>query len=457
MSTAQTPAVVESALRNNRVMVSRYELASQLVGSSLSQRHRLPVMPSCLACGHENREGARFCDNCGAALEADLGAGSRRTVTILFSDVVGSTELGEQLDPERLQSLLGRYFDAAREVIQRHGGTVEKFIGDAVVAVFGIPRLREDDALRAVRAAADIREALDALDDDAELSVVHRLRARTGVHTGEVIVGDAVGGGKIATGDAMNVAARLEQSAGPDEILISEATHRLVQDAVQVEEADRLELRGRGERVQAYRLLKVDPLALGFARRLTAPMVGRDRELSLLRAAFDRAVSDWACQLVTVLGAGGVGKSRLLGAFVDELGERATVLQGRCLPYGDGITFWPIIEAVRPATGLSGSEDPATSLAKIAALIPDDDQADRIARQVAQIMGLEGERRSARRRSGLSAGCSRAWRERDPSRSSSTTCNGRSPPCSSSSNTSPSGRSTHRSSWHAWRGRSCWR
>ena len=170
-------------------------------------------MTSCPTCGHEIRQGARFCENCGASLATELGAGSRRTVTILFTDVVGSTELGERLDPERLQALLGRYFDAARGVIERHGGTVEKFIGDAVVAVFGIPRLREDDALRAVRAAVDIREALDALDDDADLPDAQRLRARTGVHTGEVIVGDAVGGGKIATGDAMNVAARLEQSA----------------------------------------------------------------------------------------------------------------------------------------------------------------------------------------------------------------------------------------------------
>jgi class 3 adenylate cyclase/tetratricopeptide (TPR) repeat protein len=342
-------------------------------------------MPSCLTCGHENREGARFCDSCGASLVSELGAGSRRTVTVLFTDVVGSTGLGERLDPERLQALLGRYFDVARDVIERHGGTVEKFIGDAVVAVFGIPRLREDDALRAVRAAVDIREALDALDADPD-----RVRARTGVHTGEVIVGDAVGGGKLATGDAMNVAARLEQRAGADEILISAATHRLVHDAVQVEEADRLLLKGRDAPVEVYRLLKVDPSALGFARRLTAPMVGRDRELSLLRAAFDRAVSDRACQLFTVLGVGGVGKSRLLGAFVDELDDRATVLRGRCLPYGDGITFWPIIEAVRPAAALLGSEDPATSLAKIAALVPDDDQADKIARQVGQIMGLEG-------------------------------------------------------------------
>ena len=141
-------------------------------------------------------------------------------------------------------------------------------------------------------------------------------------------------------------------------------------DAVQVEEAERLQLKGRDEPVLVYRLLKVDPSALGFARRLTAPMVGRNRELSLLRAAFERAVSDRACQLFTVLGTGGVGKSRLLGAFVDELGGGATVLRGRCLPYGDGITFWPISEANRPAAALSGSEDPATSLAKLAALDP---------------------------------------------------------------------------------------
>src|SRR4029077_9382751 len=247
-----------------------------------SRGHRLHVMPSCPTCGHETREGARFCDNCGASLVAELGAGSRRTVSVLFTDVVGSTELGERLDPERLQALLGRYFDVARDVIERHGGTVEKFIGDAVVAVFGIPRLREDDALRAVRAAADIREALEELNANPD-----RVRARTGVHTGEVIVGDAAGGGKLATGDAMNVAARLEQRAGADEILISAATHRLVHDAVQVEEADRIQLKGRDERVQVYRLIKVDPSALGFARRLTAPMVGPDRRPALFAAGFD--------------------------------------------------------------------------------------------------------------------------------------------------------------------------
>jgi class 3 adenylate cyclase/tetratricopeptide (TPR) repeat protein len=306
----------------------------------------------------------------------------------LFTDIVGSTELGEQLDPERLQVVLARYFDVTRDVIERHGGTVEKFIGDAVVAVFGVPRLREDDALRAVRAAAEMREALEALND--EVDVPERIRARTGVHTGEVMVGGAAPGGRLATGDAMNVAARLEQSAGPDEVLISDATYRLVRDAVQVVETDPRTLKGKVDPIRVYRLEKVDPAALGFARRLSAPMVGRVHELSLLRAAFDRAVSDDACQLFTVLGVGGVGKSRLLAAFTQELDDRATVLRGRCLPYGDGITFWPVVEAIRPAAGLTGAEDAETSLAKIAATIPDDEQAGRIARNVAQVMGLSG-------------------------------------------------------------------
>ncbi len=339
----------------------------------------------CRVCDHENRESATFCERCAAPLAEEPSGGSRRTVTVLFTDIVGSTELGERLDPERLQVVLARYFEVTSDVIERHGGTVEKFIGDAVVAVFGVPRLREDDALRAVRAASEMHEALHGLDDALE-----GIQARTGVHTGEVMVGGDAPGGRLATGDAMNVAARLEQSAGPDEVLISDATYRLVRDAVQVIETEPRTLKGKADPVRVYHLQKVDPVALGFARRLSAPMVGRVHELSLLRAAFDRAVSDHACQLFTVLGVGGVGKSRLLAAFTQELDDRANVLRGRCLPYGDGITFWPIIEAIRPAAGLTGGEDPETSLGMIASLVPDDDQSERIARHVAQVMGLAG-------------------------------------------------------------------
>src|SRR2546428_5127068 len=290
---------------------------------------------------------------CGASLAA-LQPERRKLATLLFCDMSGSTAMGERIDAESVRDLMFRYFHTMRSALERHGGTVEKFIGDAVVAVFGVPRLREDDALRAVRAAAEMREALEALNEELDTPDEMRLRARTGVHTGAVMVGGATASGRLATGDAMNVAARLEQSAGPDDVLISASTYRLVRDAVQVVESEERTLRGKTDPIRAYRLVKVDPAALGFARRLSAPMVGRVHELSLLRAAFDRAVSDSACQLFTVLGVGGVGKSRLLGAFVQELDDRAIVLRGRCLPYGDGITYWPVIEAIRPAAGLTG-------------------------------------------------------------------------------------------------------
>ena len=171
-------------------------------------------MQTCASCGREVPEDFSFCPGCGAALAVEAPSGARRTVTILFSDIVGSTQLGERLDPERLQIVLTRYFDAMRAVIERHGGTVEKFIGDAVMAVFGIPRLREDDALRAVRAASEMGDALDELNAELESSHDVRIRVRTGVNTGEVMVADQAQG-TLASGDAVNVAARLEQAAGP--------------------------------------------------------------------------------------------------------------------------------------------------------------------------------------------------------------------------------------------------
>jgi class 3 adenylate cyclase len=322
-------------------------------------------------------------------MEAPAAGGSRRTVTVLFSDIAGSTELGERLDPELLREILGRYFDLVRMLIERHGGAVEKFIGDAVMAVFGIPKIHEDDALRAVRAAGEIADVLSTLND--ELAAAHgvRIQTRTGVNTGEVMVGDP-SGEILVTGIPVNVAARLEQVGQPGDVLIGPETHRLVRDAVLAEPIEPVTLKGVAEPVVAYRVLKVDPGAAGFARRLDAPMVGRERELALLRDAFDRAISDEACQLFTVLGIGGVGKSRLLAAFQDALPEGVIALRGRCLPYGDGITFWPVIEAITQAAGLTGAEDPGEALAKIAALVPDDEHADRIARQLAQILGLAG-------------------------------------------------------------------
>jgi class 3 adenylate cyclase len=261
----------------------------------------------------------------------------RKTLTILFCDVAGSTALGERLDPEALRRVMRRYFDEMTAVVQRHGGTVEKFIGDAVMAVFGIPQVREDDALRAVRAAAEIRDRLPAVAE--ELGVA--LNFRTGINTGEVVVG---AGQTLATGDAVNVAARLEQAAPPGEILIGADTRRLVRDAVEVDAVEPLELKGKAEPVRAFRLMSVDFEAEGLARRLDAPLVGRDRELELLRGAYDRAVRERSCHLFTLLGSAGAGKSRLTAELIAGVSDEATVVRGRCLHYGEGVTFWPLVE-----------------------------------------------------------------------------------------------------------------
>ncbi|HXH96859.1 MAG TPA: adenylate/guanylate cyclase domain-containing protein, partial [Gaiellaceae bacterium] len=261
----------------------------------------------------------------------------RKTVTVVFCDVTGSTALGERLDAEALRSTMGRYFKEIRGIVERHGGTVEKFIGDAVMAVFGIPVAHEDDALRAVRAVAEIRERLGVLRE--ELSVA--LSFRTGVNTGEVVAGS---GETLVTGDAVNVAARLEQAASPGEILIGAATLALVRDAVSVEPIPPLELKGKSEPVQAFRLLTVDVTADAFKRRLDAPLVGRVGEQQRLRAEFDSVVSERACRLFTLLGVAGVGKSRLVAEFLATVEESAEVLHGRCLHYGQDITYWPLVE-----------------------------------------------------------------------------------------------------------------
>jgi class 3 adenylate cyclase len=243
---------------------------------------------TCAACGHENSATAKFCEECGALLAAAPPAQEqRKVVTVLFCDVTGSTALGEQLDPETLRALLARYFEAMKTIVERHGGTVEKFIGDAVMAIFGVPTLHEDDALRAARAAVEMRDALPELG----------IEGRIGVTTGEVVTGTAE---RLATGDAVNVAARLEQAAQPGEVLIGEATFRLIQELVDAEPVEPLSLKGKSEPVPAFRLRAVtgEP-----ARRHQAPMVGRDRQLRQLADAFANVVDDGACHLFTVLGA----------------------------------------------------------------------------------------------------------------------------------------------------------
>jgi class 3 adenylate cyclase/tetratricopeptide (TPR) repeat protein len=312
-------------------------------------------MAACSSCGRDNADDARFCSSCGTALAgAQPAREQRKVVTVLFCDLVGSTSLGESNDPEVVRARLARTFEKLRVILERHGGTVEKFVGDAVMAVFGIPVSHEDDALRAVRAASEMRAAI------AE----HGLEARIGVNTGEVVVG--AGGETLVTGDAVNVAARLEQAAPNGEILIGSETRALVRDAVRVEPVDPLALKGKSEPVEAFRVADVigdEPLA----RRLDTPLVGRERERQRLWRVYEDAVADRTCQLFTLLGPAGIGKSRLVADFLERVAESAEVHRGRCLSYGEGITYWPLVEillaiGIDPAS-IIGTSPPETQLA----------------------------------------------------------------------------------------------
>jgi class 3 adenylate cyclase/tetratricopeptide (TPR) repeat protein len=347
-------------------------------------------MVTCPACGHASPDGFRFCGNCGSPLARDAAAGRqvRKTITVVFCDLAESTALGERLDPESLQRLMSQYFERMREVLERHQGTVEKFIGDAVVGVFGVPRLHEDDALRAVRAAMESQAALAELNKELERDWSVTLQLRTGVNTGEVVAGTAAAGSALVLGDAVNVAARLEQAAAPGEVLIGQTTWQLVRDAVTAEPVAPLALKGKADHVAAWRLLRVTPDIPGHARRRDVPMVGREPQRRLLLDAFNRVVTERACQLVTVLGAAGVGKSRLVDEALASIGEHATVLRGRCLSYGDGITYWPVAEVVRQAAGIGHDDSLPVARGKLAALLAGQEQAERTASRITDVVGL---------------------------------------------------------------------
>ena len=312
----------------------------------------------------------------------------RKTVTVLFADISGSTALGERLDPESLRGIMSRYFEKMRSAIEQHGGTVEKFIGDAVMAVFGVPTVHEDDALRAVRAASQMREILDTLNAELERDFGARLQVRIGINTGEVVAGDPSAGETFVTGDTVNVAARFEQTAEPGEVVFGEETHRLVRDAVRVEPVEPLELKGKTDKVPAFRLVEVTAGAPAFARRLDSPLVGREEELERLQRVFDEAVEERTCRMVTVLGDAGLGKSRLVTELFARVGDRGRVLSARCLPYGEGITFWPVAELVKEAAAIDETDAPDAARSKLLALVADAEDGAEVAERVSDAIGL---------------------------------------------------------------------
>jgi class 3 adenylate cyclase/tetratricopeptide (TPR) repeat protein len=280
----------------------------------------------------------------------------RKTVTVLFADVVASTELGERMDLEAVRQVMSTYFAEMAEVVELHGGTVEKFIGDEVMAVFGVPVVHEDDALRAVRAAASMRARLQVLNAGLEERWGARLEIRMGINTGEVVAGDPSTGHGFVTGDAVNLAKRIEQSAAPGEILLGELTSRIVGHAVATTAAGPFSVKGKRDRIAAQRLVEVDLTSEAFPRRLDAPLVGRANEVATLLAGYTQVVETRRPQLVTVLGQPGIGKSRLVRELLEGVASEARVLVGRCVPYGEGITFWPVRE-ILPGESFEGTRE----------------------------------------------------------------------------------------------------
>ena len=374
----------------------------------------------CLSCGsplartcpngHAVSPEARFCDECGAALEQasatapvaapprEAPAAERRLVTVLFADLVGFTAASEERDAEETRELLSRYFDTSRRLIELYGGTVEKFIGDAVMAVWGTPTATEDDAERAVRAALDLVAAVPELDP--------ALHARAGVLTGEAAVTVGAEGQGMVAGDLVNTASRVQSAAEPGTVLVGETTRRASEQAIAYEAAGVHELKGKAEPVEVFRALRVVSGRGGDLKStgLEAPFVGRDRELKLIKDLFHASAEDRRANLVSVTGIGGIGKSRLAWEFYkyfDGIVELIWWHRGRCLAYGEGVAYWALADMVRMRCRISEEEDAEPARRKLRATleehVPDAGEREFVEPRLAHLLGLE-ERVEADRR-----------------------------------------------------------
>ena len=347
----------------------------------------------CPNCGEKNPERARFCLACGTALEAAPSGEERKVVSVLFVDLVGFTAGADRADPEDVRATLRPYHERVSREIERYGGTVEKFVGDAVMAVFGAPVAHEDDAERAVRAGLRILDAIDELSEEEELD----LSVRAAVATGEAVVqlGAKAGTGEgIATGDVVNVAARLQGQAPVGGLIVNEQAYRATKQSIQYEELPALELKGKDDLVPAWRALSATSrFGVDAEVAPATPFVGRERELRLLQDTFERMLAEAAIQLVTITGEPGVGKTRLLAEFrtwIDDRLELVSWRQGRCLPYGDGIAFWALGEIVKAHAGILESDAPDDADAKLAEAVASTDDADWLRARLGPLVGLAG-------------------------------------------------------------------
>src|SRR6266404_1437308 len=335
-----------------------------------------PIAAPCPSCGAERQPGALFCDACGASLAAPVeNVAARKIVTIVFADLIGSTALHERLDAESARLFVERYYQAMRGAVEAYGGSVTQLLGDGVMAVFGMPRVREDDALRAVHAGVAIQRAF------RELAHAHigATGLRVAVNTGEIIATDA----NDMIGDPVNVAARLQEQGRDGDVVIGEATQRLVADLVTLAPLGTVSLKGRSEAVAAYRVVSLERPA----RALATAFVGRDDELRRVKAVYDAAVAARGARLVTILGSPGIGKSRLLAEFADHVGAQATILSARCEARG-GTTFAPIADALRTVLGLDDAAGGEAARAAIDALIPgEESERARISAGIAALLG----------------------------------------------------------------------